>query len=101
MNKRLELHKVLSDIPNVNACYFSPPEGCSMIYPCIVYWLTDKDVSFSDNIAYMRKDRYTVTVIDTDPDSEIPDKVLDLPYSTSERNYAYEGLNHFVHIVYF
>lgn len=101
MSKRLELHKILSGIPNVKRCYFSPPEGFSMIYPCIVYRLTDKDVSFSDNLGYIKKDRYTVIVVDSDPDSEIPDKILDLPYSTSERNYVYDGLYHFVHIVYF
>lgn len=101
MRTRLELHDILSNIPGVVKCYFSPPEGVSMVYPCIVYRLTNSNVVFADNLPYMRMKRYSVTVIDEDPDSEIPDNVSQLPYCISERNYVYEGLYHYGYVLYF
>jgi hypothetical protein len=42
-----------------------------------------------------------VTVIDQDPDSEIPDKVAQLPMTTFDRWFAANNLNHDVFDVYF
>jgi len=42
-----------------------------------------------------------VTVIDQDPDSEIPDKVAEMPMSLFNRFYTADNLNHDVYNVFF
>lgn len=83
-------------------CYFQPPGNPEMKYPCIRYnYTNDLDV-FADNIHYMSSKRYTVTIIDENPDSEIPNRLKNtFPYCTSDRNYAVDGLNHFVYTLYY
>jgi hypothetical protein len=73
MAPRLQLHELLQLItPHV---YFQPPENVKLEYPCIIYKRDFADTKFADNEPYAFKKRYMVTVIDRDPDSDIPDKV--------------------------
>lgn len=72
-----------------------------MVYPCIVYKRDDVDVLYAGNRPYRSTKRYQVTVIDQDPDSEIPDKVASLPLSSFERHYTADYLNHDVFNVFF
>lgn len=83
-------------------CYFQPPGNPEMKYPCIRYnYTNDLDV-FADNIHYMSSKRYTVTIIDEDPDSEIPIRLKNtFSYCTSDRNFVVDGLNHFVYTLYY
>lgn len=106
--ERRALHDILCEVlggpfpdDEDDHCYFEPPSGKDMYYPCIVYHYTNDDDIFADNIHYRRSKRYTVTVIDEDPDSKIPDRLKELPYCTSDRNFASDGLRHFVHTLYF
>ena len=85
-------------VPNV---YFQPPNGLKMEYPCIVYKWDDEQVLFADNGPYRRKKRYQVTVIDRDPDSILPDMVAGLPYSSFDRAYPADNLNHTVYNLFF
>lgn len=96
------LHDILCDVLGSSYCYFEPPADIDMKYPCIVYnYTNDLDV-FADNLHYRSSKRYTVTIIDEDPDSIIPSKLKNrFCYCTSDRNYAAEGLNHFVYTLYF
>lgn len=92
MNRRLELHEILKGFcPNV---YFQPPENLKMIYPCIVYRRANGNTLFADNNPYRIYVRYTIIVIDKDPDSEIIPKIAALPMCTLDRHYTYENLNH-------
>lgn len=93
---RLSLHEVLCEILGSRNCHFSPPASIHLDYPCIIYRELSTDADHADNTKYKMMKRYSVTVIDEDPDSEIPDKVLLLPYCSSDRVYQVDGLNHFV-----
>jgi hypothetical protein len=42
-----------------------------------------------------------VTVISSNPDSEIPSRVAELPMCTHQRSFATAGLNHDVFRLYF
>lgn len=95
MRTRIELHKILKSIEGVQACYFCPPEGLNMKYPCIVYDYVQTNPNHADNLVYLRSKQYRVVVIDEDPDSEIPDRVEGLPFCSSDRKYVSDGLNHF------
>lgn len=93
---RLLLHEVLCDLLGSRNCYFSPPASIYLDYPCIIYRKISIDTDNADNLKYKTMKRYSVTVIDEDPDSEIPDRVLQLPYCSSDRDYQTDGLNHSV-----
>lgn len=101
MGQRLELHAKLGEILGNKHVYFQPPETIKMVYPCIVYNLSDIHELHADDSSYKRKRMYTLTVIDKNPDSEIPDRLLDLPYCAFDRWYASDGLNHFVFTLYY
>lgn len=97
MATRLELHEKLKSfkIP----AYYQPPETFKMTYPCIVYDLeNDKGLHADDNV-YNRKKRYSVTIIDRNPDSEFPDKFADLFGVIMERHYKADNLHHFSYTI--
>jgi hypothetical protein len=99
MAKRLQLHQLLETfIENV---YFQPPTNVQLKYPCIVYTRDFADTKFADDIPYDHTKRYMITVIDRDPDSDIPDKVAAMPLSLFNRFYTVDNLNHDVYNVYF
>jgi hypothetical protein len=72
-----------------------------MKYPCIVYGRDDAETDFADNRPYGVKVRYKVTVIDRDPDSEIPMKVAMLPTCTFVTWFTVDKLNHDVYQLFF
>ena len=99
MEKRLQLHsKLKAIVPNV---YFQAPSTNSMTYPCIRYSLAKKDTKYANNEKYMKTDRYTVTIIDENPDSKLPDKLEVFPLCQFDRTYAADDLNHWVYNLYF
>lgn len=96
---RLELQAILKDIvPNV---YFQPPNGTKMTYPCIIYERDSTRVQHADNTLYRDTKRYTVTVVDRNPDSPLPDQVLRLPMCAHDRFFTSDDLNHDVFTLYF
>ena len=99
MAPRLELHSILRGF--VDNVYFQPPATIQLSYPCIIYKRDYESTEFADNGPYKRKKRYQVTVIDTDPDSALPDKVADLPLCVYDRFYTAEHLNHDVYNLFF
>jgi len=72
-----------------------------MKYPCIVYERTNLQTQFADNKPYKTKKRYLVTVIDANPDSEIPDKVAELPMCSYDRFFTTDNLNHDIYYLFF
>ena len=84
--------------PNV---YFQPPDESKMQYPAILYIRDDRATEFADNAPYSHMVRYMVTIMDYDPDSEIPNQVADLPLCRFNRHYRADGLNHDVYNLYF
>lgn len=106
--KRTDLHETLCSImePYVTdsdrRVYFRAPTSSAMKYPCIRYSCPGFDITYADDMPYIVKRRYDLTVIDPNPDSEIPDKLLELPLEiSSDRNYEADGLNHFVFTIFY
>lgn len=100
MDRRLLLDKELRSLSkNV---YYQPPESHKMTYPCIVYHLTDANVTHADDKNYNIKKRYTVTYISNNPDNDFVKKMLDtFQYCSFDRWYAADNLNHFVYDLYY
>lgn len=99
MAPRLELQALLEGF--ADHVYFQPPENIQMQYPCIVYNRDFAEARFADNGPYRRTLRYLVTIIDRDPDSQIPGKVAELPMCTYNRFFTADGLNHDVYTLFF
>lgn len=99
MDRRVLFHSHLKLI--VDNVYFQPPTDGQMAFPCIVYKRAKGDSRFADNSLYLNHKRYTVTVIDEDPDSPIPDAVAALPMSTFSTFYVADNLNHDVFDIFF
>lgn len=101
MAPRLELQEALVELLGSENVYFQPPTNVKIQYPCIVYKRSDADVAFADNLTYRRGWRYQVTVIDSNPDSEFPEKILDRFRPNFTRHYTAGNLNHDVFDLYF
>lgn len=96
---RLQLQVLLEAItPNV---YFQPPATIKMQYPCIVYSRDYAQELFASNAKYRRTKRYQVTVIDRNPDSDIPDKVAALPLCSTSTAFVVDNLHHDVFSLFF
>lgn len=98
---RKPLHDILCEILGSKNCYFDPPATIHMKYPCIRYSYSNDMDQFADNRHYLKNKRYIITIIDENPDSKIPDRLKELHYCSSDRNYAMDGLNHFVFTLYY
>ena len=101
MAPRLELQTLLETLLGSRNVYFQPPPSITLKYPCIVYKRNNVRTDFADNTAYKRKKSYQVMVIDKNPDSIIPDKVLMLPLCSYDRFYAADNLHHDVYTLFF
>lgn len=101
MAERLELQTLLEGLLGSDHVYFQPPTSIEMQYPCIIYKLDDVDTKYAGNHPYAHTKRYQVTVVDRNPDSELPDKVLGLPLCSFNRFFPADNLNHYVFTLYF
>lgn len=99
-DRRLELQTLLEEALNSDRVYFQPPEKRILEYPCIVFERDNASRKSADNSAYAWTQRYQVTYIDQDPDSDVIDKLMAFPLSSYSRHFATSGLNHDVFVIY-
>lgn len=78
--------------PNV---YFQPPSDVRMNFPAIIYTRDRPFMNKANNGAYMFQWSYRITVVDTTPDSDIPESLV-RAFSTCvvDSTAVIEGLNH-------
>ena len=101
MDNRLGLQSKLEEILGSSNVYFQPPEDIRLSYPCILYELSGIDVIRADDRMYTNMRRYSVTLIDPDPDSVFIDPILSLKYCVLDRPYIADDLNHYVFTLYY
>lgn len=101
MDSRDELHEIFVNILGSRNVYFQPPESKKIMYPCIIYKRTKPSVKFANNISYINKKCYSVTVVDANPDSKIPDAIEALTYCSFDRHFTSNNLNHYIYNLYF
>lgn len=99
MAQRLELQTLLETL--TDHVYFQPPPNFQMEYPCLVYARDGSSNDHADNEMYRHVIRYQVTVIDRDPDTELTEKIEKLRYSSFERFFTADDLNHYVFTLFF
>lgn len=101
MGQRNDLHELLCELCGSRNVYFQPPEGFKLLYPCVVYERDRIETDFANNTPYSHRKRYSVTVIDKDPDSLIPDKIACLSMSKHDRHFVSDNLHHDVFTIYY
>lgn len=101
MASRLDLQTKLEALLGSKNVYYQPPESLKMKYPAIRYSRSDIESKHADNMKYSNFDRYEIIVIDNLPDNAVIKKILDLPYSSFERHYTSNNLNHDIINLYF
>lgn len=101
MDRRLELQGILENILGSRNVYFQPPENIKLHYPCILYERSSFSQHFADNKPYISMGRYSVTLITTNPDSELVKAILDLPYCSYDRYFASDSLSHDVFTLFY
>lgn len=99
MAPRQQLQKILEDI--TDNVYFQPPTNTVITYPCIIYKRDGSNSEHADNKLYVHTKRYQVTVIDQNPDSDLPDSIIELPLCELDRTFTAENLNHYVFTLFF
>lgn len=98
---RSELQSLLRDVLGSSQVYFQKPSNTQMLYPAIVYKYDYASTRFGNNLPYSITKRYEITVMDRNPDSDIPDKIAKLPMCVFDRFFVVDGLNHFVYKLFF
>lgn len=101
MASRLELQTKLEELLGSRNVYFQPPESIKLKYPAIVYSRENIENDHANDGVYMQSLRYSITVIDANPDSEIPLKISKLPLCRPDRHFKSDNLNHYVFTLYF
>ena len=107
MASRLQLHNEFINIlgtqgEKVSRVYFQAPEKNKMEYPCIKYSLSGMDAKRANDSIYLGTNRYEITVIDYDPDSDIHTKILaHFPMCSFDRQYVADGLYHTILTLYY
>lgn len=101
MGQRLKLQTLLESVLGSRNVYFQPPKNIQMLYPCIVYSLSNIRIDNADNDSYRHTKRYSVMLIDRNPDSSVVDKLSELPMCSFSRAFTLENLHHTVFDLYF
>lgn len=93
-NRRLKLQEILENLLEEKHVYYQPPENLKMEYPAIRYSKVDITDFYSNNKKYYSKNVYDIVVISKKPDEPVIQKILELPYSSFDRHYVVDNLNH-------
>jgi hypothetical protein len=101
MVKRQELQSKLEAMLGSRNVYYQPPASVNMGYPAIRYSKSNIDSEYANNAKYINKRRYEIIVIDNRPDNPVIEKILELPYSSYDRHYTADNLNHDVLTLYY
>ena len=98
---RLTLHEELCTVLGNRNCYFEPPSIYR--YPCIKYERESPSIEYADNLNYHVTESWMITIIDENPDSDIPRRLVNhfKTYCTKDREYPADGLQHFVYKLYY
>jgi len=101
MGNRLLLQTTLEELLGSRNVYYQPPATVKMTYPAIVYTRKNIENVFANNKTYSRRTVYELTVITSDPDSELVDIILTLQNCRHDRHFNSEYLSHDVFTLYY
>lgn len=83
-----------------NRVYFQPPENLKIGYPAVIFHLSKIKLDHAGDVPYKGAREYSVTLITKEPEPEVLDEILKIPYTTLDTTYTADGMNHFVFTTY-
>lgn len=95
-----DLLHLLQQAVQHNQVYFQPPENLKIRYPAVVFHLSKIEIDRASDVPYKGAKEYSVTLITKDPEPDVIDEILKIPYSSLDTTYISDGMNHFVFTVY-
>lgn len=101
MSRRIKLQTLLETVLGSRNVYFQLPATINMNYDCIRYERVKIDSIYANNNPYQLHDRYQITLIYRDPDSDLPRKIAALPMCSHERHYTADNLHHDIYNLYY
>lgn len=102
MARRLQLHEKLCEILGSRNVYFQPPESVKLKYDCIIYKIENRNDLRADDGRYRGLVAYELMYISRDPDSEIPEELMNsFNYISSSRSYTVDNLHHELFTLYY
>ena len=102
MASRLNLHEELCEILCSRNVYFQPPASVSMKYDAIRYSLSGKDLKRASDKIYIKTNEYEGVFITTNPDTTIPDALLDhFEMCSMGKPYVVDNLYHYPFTLYY
>lgn len=102
MGSRIALHDEIKAVSGVSQVYYQPPASVRLSYPCVIYNKDSIDTLYANNSPYISVTRYSVTVIDKDPDNALAEKLLRyFPFCRFDRRYTADNLYHDVLTLYY
>lgn len=100
MARRLNLHEELCSVLGSRNVYFQPPESVKLKYDCIIYSVRDRNDIRADDRLYRDLVDYEVMAIYRDPDSDLPEKLMQrFLRCRHERHFTVDNLHHDVFII--
>lgn len=92
--RRLALHQEFAEIlGNAKHVYFMPPNGTRMCYPAIVYYVGGGNDVHADNMRYLSRTTFEVTLIESDPLSSRVDAIRGLRYASYLTSFKKDGFH--------
>lgn len=102
MASRLKLHEELCEILGTRNVYFQPPASVLMKYDAIRYHLSGKDLKRANDKIYQNVNRYDGVIITRDPDTTLPDRILEhFEMCSFGTPYTADSLNHYPFTIYY
>lgn len=100
-DRRLKLSRSLHEIfDHPDNIYFDPPESKKLDFPAIIYIRRRVNTVRADNTSYLIYDRYQLTYIHKDKDSEFIEKLLKLPNCAHDDEFKKNDMYHDVFTIY-
>ena len=95
-----DLLHLLQKAVDHNRVYFQPPENLKIGYPAVVFHLSKIKLDHADDVPYKGAREYSITLITKEPEPEVLDEIIKIPYTTLDTTYISDGMNHFVFTTY-
>lgn len=99
---RRDLSPIFKGILGNENVYFQSPAPHMLRYPCILYEIDKRDTHHANDHVYKDMNRYTVTLIDRNPDNDdYVDQLINLQYCSHDRRFISDNLYHDVFNLYY
>lgn len=94
-----DLRSRLIEVTGLKYIYTRPPSRLQ--YPCILISLDNKTFDHADDTKYFTHNRYSLQIISEDDTDIFVDEILALPYTSYDRSFIADNLNHTNLTIYF